>query len=82
MQENNFHAFNLPSRLRLYNTPTASLQRGNPTPVPTTVLDMILNNLMVRFQGLWRKRSTPPLLLLPGPLRPGMVAPARVLSMG
>ena len=31
---------------------------------------------------LWGKRSTPPLLSLPGPLLPGMVAPDRVLLMG
>ena len=36
-----------PSRLGLYNTPTATLQRGK-TP-PTSVLGMTLNNLMVRF---------------------------------
>ena len=31
---------------------------------------------------LWGMQSTSLLLLLPGPLRPGMVAPERVLSMG
>ena len=31
---------------------------------------------------LWGMRSTPSLLLLPGPLWPGMVAPDRALSMG
>ena len=34
----------------LLNTPTASLQQGPP---PTSVLDMTLNNLMVRFQQCW-----------------------------
>ena len=32
--------------------------------------------------GLWWIRSTPSLLLLPGPLWPGVVAPDRVLFMG
>ena len=31
---------------------------------------------------LWGMRSTPSLLLLPGPLCPGVVAPERALSMG
>ena len=31
---------------------------------------------------LWGMRGTPSLLSLPGPLRPGVVAPDRVLSMG
>ena len=42
----------LPSRLELQNTPTASLQRGK-TPTPTSVLDMTLNNQMVKFQQCW-----------------------------
>ena len=37
-----------PSRPGLQNTPTASLQRGKT--LLTSVLDMTLNNLMVRFQ--------------------------------
>ena len=32
--------------------------------------------------GLWGMRSTPSLPLLPGPLRPGVVAPDRALAMG
>ena len=40
--------FILPSRLKLQNTPTVSLQRGKTH--PTNVLDMTLYNLMVRFQ--------------------------------
>ena len=39
----------LPSLLGLLNTPTASLLRSK-TPLPTSVLNMTLNNLMVRFQ--------------------------------
>ena len=41
-----------PCRLRLQNTPTASLQRRKITP-PTNGLDMTLNNLIVRPQA-WR----------------------------
>ena len=37
-----------PSQLRLQNTPTASLQGGK-TP-PMSVMDIALNNLMVRLQ--------------------------------
>ena len=44
-----------------------------------SVLDMTLNNLMVR---LWETWSTSSLLLLPGPLWPGLVASDRVLSIG
>ena len=54
-------------------------------PPPTSVLDMTLNNLMVRFQWYWSlqgMQSTPSLPLLPSPLWPGMVAPERALSMG
>ena len=39
----------LPSQLGLKNTLTAPLQRGK-TPPLTSVLDMTLNNLMMRFQ--------------------------------
>ena len=44
-----------------------------------SVLDMTLNNLMLR---LWGMQSTPSLPLLPGPLWPKVGAPDRVLSMG
>ena len=37
-------------------------------------------HLMVGFQ-FWRVWSTPSLLLVPGPLLPGVVTPVRVLSM-
>ena len=57
------------------------LQREK-TPL-TSVLDMTLNNQMVRFQlELWGMRSTPSLPLLPGRLWPGVVAPDRALSLG
>ena len=72
------------SWLGLYNTLTASLQGGE-TPLPaTSVLDMTLNNLMLRFQWCWSfggMWSTSSLTLLPGPLWPGVVAPDRVLSV-
>ena len=48
-------------------------------PPPTSVLDMVLNNLIVRLQ-LWRFgecRSTPSL-----PLLPGLLSPDRVLPLG
>ena len=38
----------LPCRLWLCNTPTVPLQKGKTTPM--SVLDMTLNNLIVRFQ--------------------------------
>ena len=43
----------------------------------TSVLDMTLNNLMVRFLWCWIFGES-----LPGLLWPGVVAPDRVLSMG
>ena len=51
---------------------------------PTSVLDMTQNNLMVTFQQFWDigMQRTPLLPSLPGPLRPEVVAPDRVLSMG
>ena len=62
------------------NTPTASLQRGNTPPpyTPTSVLDLTLNTLMVRFQ-LRGMRSAPSLSSLPCPLWPGVVAPDKSL---
>ena len=52
--------------------------------IPTSVLIMTLNNRMVRLQSLKPRgiQSTPLLPLLLGPLRPGMIAPDKVLSMG
>ena len=41
----------LTSWLGLYNTPTPPLQRGKFPPM--SVLEMTLNNLMVRFQRCW-----------------------------
>ena len=65
------------SRVGLQNTPTASLQRGKT--LPTSVLDMILNNLMLELWEMWSTPSSPS---LPGPLWPGVVTPDRVLFMG
>ena len=73
----------LPSRLGLQNTLTASLQRGK---IPlTSVLFMTLNNLMVIFQLCWSFREcggTPLLPSFPGQLWPWVVEPDRVLFMG
>ena len=44
--------FHLPSWLKPYNTPTASLQRSK-NPHSTSVLVMTLNNWMVKFQWCW-----------------------------
>ena len=43
------HLLGSSSQMGLQNTLTASLQRGKTCP-PISVLDMTLNNLMVRFQ--------------------------------
>ena len=50
-------------------------------PLPKSVLDMTLNNLMVRFQWCGSFRKYPLLPSLPGLLEPGVVAPDRALSM-
>ena len=42
----------LPSRLGLLNTPTLLLQRIKST-IPMSILDIIQNNLMVKFQWCW-----------------------------
>ena len=39
------------------------------------------NNLLRMMLELWGMRSIPSLLFLPDPLRPGVVAPDRTLSM-
>ena len=56
-----------------HNTPNAYLRRSK-TPEPS-VLDMTLNNLMVR---LWGMRSTLSLPSLQRPPWPGVVAPDRL----
>ena len=57
---------------------------ANGKTLPTmSVLDMTLDIMLVRFQlGLWGMPSSPSLPLLPGLLRPRMVVPDGVLSMG
>ena len=68
----------------LYNTPTATLQRGKtPTPNECPVYDTKQSDGEVLVMlGIWGIRSTSSLPLLPAPLWPGMVAPDRALSMG
>ena len=70
-----------PIQLELQNTQTVSRQRSK-TP-PMSVLDVTLNNLMVRFQlaealGNKKYSFTAIALVL---IRPGVVAPDWVLSM-
>ena len=73
----------LPSRLGLYNTPTASQQRGKTPPNECPGYDNIQSDGEVpAVQELWGMWSTPLLPSLPGPLWPGVVAPDRALSMG
>ena len=48
LMKNIFSTRHWPSWLGLQNTPTASLRTGKTS--PKNVLDMILNNLMVRLQ--------------------------------
>ena len=74
----------LPSRLGLYNTPTAYLQRGKPPPAnecpryDTKKSDVEFPIMRV----LWGMRSTPSLPSLPVPLWPRFVTTNRVLSIG
>ena len=73
----------LPSWLGLMNTLTAPLQMGKIPPTPTCVLNMTLNNLMVRFQWCWSFWNAEHsfIAITPGPLWPGVVAPDGALSM-
>ena len=62
---------------------TVHLLRAKPSP-PTSVLDVILNNVdeaPVMLQ-LWGMQNTPSLLSLPSSLWPEVVAPERVPSFG
>ena len=68
---------------RLQNTPTVSLQRVKTTPYnqyPGYDTKQSNGEVPVMLE-LWGMRCTPSLLLLPGPLWPGVVAPDRVLSL-
>ena len=71
-----------PSRMGLENTPTVSLQRGNPTHNEFLGYDIKPSDdeapVMLEFGVMW---STPTLLSIPTPLRPRVVAPNKVLSM-
>ena len=73
----------LPNQLGLENTPTAFLPRGEspPTECPGYDTKQSAGEVPV-IQDLWGMRSTPSLSSLPCPLRPGVVAPDRVVSMG
>ena len=54
----------LPSQLGLKNTLIAPLQRGKTPPI-TCVLNMTLNNLMVRFQQCWNFAEYPFIAIAP-----------------
>ena len=69
----------LPSWLGLYNTPTASRQRGNES--SGYDIKQSSGKVLVMLE-LWRMWNTPSLTSLPGPLCSGVVAPEWVLSMG
>ena len=71
----------VPSRLGLYNTLTAHLQRRTP-PNECLVYDTTQSDGEVPVMlELWGMRSTPLLPSLPGPLWPRVVVPDRVLSI-
>ena len=69
-----------PSRLGVSNTPTASLQRIRPYP-ECPGYDTKQSDGKTRALEIWGMWSTPSLPLLPGPLKLGMIALDRVLSM-
>ena len=63
--------------------PTASLQRGKTPPNECPGYDTKQSDGEIpAVLELWGMRSTPSLSLLPGPLRTGVVALDRALSMG
>ncbi len=64
----------LSSRLGLYNTPTAPLQRDTPHECPGYDTKQSDGEVPVML-GLWGIRITPSLPLLPDPLWPRVVAP-------
>ena len=72
----------LPSQLRLWNRPTTPLQSGKVIPNEWPSYDTKQSDgEVLGILEHWKMRSTPSLPLLPGPLRLGVVAPDRVLSM-
>ena len=58
---------------------TSCISAGRGETPPTSLRDMILNNLMVRLLELWGMQGTPLVPSLPGLLWPGVVAADRVL---
>ena len=72
-----------PSQLGLQNTLTASLQRGKTPPNKCSGYDTVQSDgeapVMLDLWGMWSIFSLP---LLSGLIRPGVVAPDRVLSLG
>ena len=73
----------LPSRLGLFNTPTAPLQKGKSPTQQVSCYDTKQSDGEVPVMlELWGMLSTPLLPSLPGPLWLGLVAPDRALSMG
>ena len=65
----------------MWNTPTASLQTGNP-PNEYPVYDIKQTDGDAPAFEIWEMRSIPSLSLLPGPLWPGVVALDWVLFIG
>ena len=73
----------LPSRLGLYNTLTALLQKGQTHHNECSRYDTKQSDGEVPVMlELWGMQSTPLLPPLPDPLWHGVVAPDRALSMG
>ena len=73
----------LPSRLGLWNTPTAYLQRSKtPANEGPGYNSKQSDSEVPVMQELWGMRSTPSLPSLPGPLWLGVVVSERFLSMG
>ena len=72
----------LPSRLGLENTPTATLPKGKTTlkECPDYDTEQSDDEAAVMLE-LWGMRSIPLLPSLPSQLWPGVVVPVRVLSM-
>ena len=79
----NSNIYFLPSGLGLKNIPTVSLQKdkNSPNEFPGYVTKQSDGKVPWMLE-LWGMGSAPSLSLLPGSLRPGVVAPDRVLSMG
>ena len=70
------------SRLRLQNTPTASLQRSKPSRNVCPGYDIKKSDGEVSVMLRSLENAEYPLPSLPGPLQSGLVAPDRVLCIG